>query len=339
MQRVASSDQIATQAQPLAARAASCRPIPGATEARGSLSRMHPELEASTEAIAKLHGAELAACVALRDFLLEVVRPWGGRSLDPERTEDALLAALMSRSSNTFWAAVELCQIGFGEQALMLNRSLFDDMVDAHWVTVDPTTAKARYAEHLEHGQMIMYEALAKHPRLFEPDDIPDLDPARRKQLDGVFGEFGNKSWTGIAIHKRVDLIAHLWTDEVARDQLHFFRRVVHRMNNQRLHASAEALNRTLRRSSESEAAFRLGPDGDGIGQALFGAWWTFTQILSLVLDHFEFPPEVRERLAALFNESAPSFRTLSPEDVADVGRNDPCPCGSGKKYKRCHGA
>lgn len=21
------------------------------------------------------------------------------------------------------------------------------------------------------------------------------------------------------------------------------------------------------------------------------------------------------------------------------VGRNDPCPCGSGKKYKRCHGS
>ncbi|WP_197061468.1 SEC-C metal-binding domain-containing protein, partial [Halobacillus sp. BBL2006] len=21
-----------------------------------------------------------------------------------------------------------------------------------------------------------------------------------------------------------------------------------------------------------------------------------------------------------------------------DVGRNDPCPCGSGKKYKNCHG-
>ncbi|MGQ0723494.1 MAG: SEC-C metal-binding domain-containing protein, partial [Candidatus Eiseniibacteriota bacterium] len=20
------------------------------------------------------------------------------------------------------------------------------------------------------------------------------------------------------------------------------------------------------------------------------------------------------------------------------VGRNDPCPCGSGQKYKRCHG-
>jgi preprotein translocase subunit SecA len=21
------------------------------------------------------------------------------------------------------------------------------------------------------------------------------------------------------------------------------------------------------------------------------------------------------------------------------VGRNDPCPCGSGRKYKKCHGA
>ena len=25
--------------------------------------------------------------------------------------------------------------------------------------------------------------------------------------------------------------------------------------------------------------------------------------------------------------------------DDQKVGRNDPCPCGSGKKYKRCHGA
>ena len=24
--------------------------------------------------------------------------------------------------------------------------------------------------------------------------------------------------------------------------------------------------------------------------------------------------------------------------DEPKVGRNDPCPCGSGKKYKKCHG-
>ena len=24
---------------------------------------------------------------------------------------------------------------------------------------------------------------------------------------------------------------------------------------------------------------------------------------------------------------------------LKDVGRNDPCPCGSNKKFKKCHGA
>ncbi len=27
------------------------------------------------------------------------------------------------------------------------------------------------------------------------------------------------------------------------------------------------------------------------------------------------------------------------PEPVPRVGRNEPCPCGSGRKYKKCHGA
>jgi uncharacterized protein YecA (UPF0149 family) len=34
--------------------------------------------------------------------------------------------------------------------------------------------------------------------------------------------------------------------------------------------------------------------------------------------------------------------RKLEVEEVVSgkekIGRNDPCPCGSGKKYKKCHG-
>ncbi len=35
------------------------------------------------------------------------------------------------------------------------------------------------------------------------------------------------------------------------------------------------------------------------------------------------------------------SLKTPAPADVdwSSVGRNDPCPCGSGKKFKKCHGA
>jgi preprotein translocase subunit SecA len=35
----------------------------------------------------------------------------------------------------------------------------------------------------------------------------------------------------------------------------------------------------------------------------------------------------------------APQARAPTQRAVAKVGRNDPCPCGSGKKYKKCHGA
>jgi len=36
---------------------------------------------------------------------------------------------------------------------------------------------------------------------------------------------------------------------------------------------------------------------------------------------------------------SAPVQRQVVKDESRNIGRNDPCWCGSGKKYKRCHGA
>jgi len=36
-------------------------------------------------------------------------------------------------------------------------------------------------------------------------------------------------------------------------------------------------------------------------------------------------------------HEAQPEPATPAPPQK--IGRNDPCPCGSGKKYKKCHGA
>jgi preprotein translocase subunit SecA len=50
-------------------------------------------------------------------------------------------------------------------------------------------------------------------------------------------------------------------------------------------------------------------------------------------------------KLRSLAPKAAPIGRTGAPgaaagkDAWANVGRNDPCPCGSGKKYKKCHGA
>lgn len=41
--------------------------------------------------------------------------------------------------------------------------------------------------------------------------------------------------------------------------------------------------------------------------------------------------------LRQLWRSLGPRIETL--RKAAEPGRNDPCPCGSGKKYKKCHGA
>lgn len=40
-----------------------------------------------------------------------------------------------------------------------------------------------------------------------------------------------------------------------------------------------------------------------------------------------------------LLAEEAPVEKIVTKSANSDVGRNEPCPCGSGKKYKKCHGA
>jgi len=36
--------------------------------------------------------------------------------------------------------------------------------------------------------------------------------------------------------------------------------------------------------------------------------------------------------------EELPSHQKPITREGKKVGRNDPCPCGSGKKFKQCHG-
>jgi preprotein translocase subunit SecA len=45
--------------------------------------------------------------------------------------------------------------------------------------------------------------------------------------------------------------------------------------------------------------------------------------------------PTLEEILEGKDNLRGVTIKRNSPK----VGRNEPCPCGSGKKFKRCHGA
>jgi preprotein translocase subunit SecA len=44
------------------------------------------------------------------------------------------------------------------------------------------------------------------------------------------------------------------------------------------------------------------------------------------------------EGAPSLLQNTAPRVQQQPRTAAAHVGRNDPCPCGSGKKFKKCHG-
>ena len=48
--------------------------------------------------------------------------------------------------------------------------------------------------------------------------------------------------------------------------------------------------------------------------------------------------PVLPVTLSPAFNPEVVGLKSQTPLIANKVGRNDPCPCGSGKKYKKCHG-
>jgi hypothetical protein len=121
-----------------------------------------PERADVTTAVAEQLARGLAACDRLERFAVGMTSPWGGGELGDEPQADMLLVALFTRSYATFSADVELVRLGFGEQAAMLNRSLFEDMVEAHWIATYPDAAVELMGDHHMHGRMLLADATAK---------------------------------------------------------------------------------------------------------------------------------------------------------------------------------
>src|SRR5437868_4225659 len=64
------------------------------------------------------------------------------------------------------------------------------------------------------------------------------------------------------------------------------------------------------------------------------------SQIEHMNFQHADFDPNAApEELLAPTSDNEPRNRPAwAGSAFPKVGRNDPCPCGSGKKYKQCHG-
>ena len=150
---------------------------------------------------------------------------------------------------------------------------------------------------------------------------IDVIEGAALEALNKKAAEFGPEIWPRVVRAVILRSIDQLWVEHLT--EVDDLRRGI----GLRGYAQEDPLNAFKRE------AFKLYDEFQGLIRVSIGR-----SILRVSVVQQEAPRPKIVATSAAGTTSAPT--TKGPvAAAADVGRNDPCPCGSGKKYKKCHGA
>ena len=247
----------------------------------------------------------------------------------------------MRRSRETFTATHNLVAYGFSVQAAMLVRSLFEDMVVAHWLVLnrdDSDWLVARFQRHRD--AMALYQDKLQRETGWDLGRPVADASALRSQQNALFSEFGGeaqKDWwdpgsEGKGAGKPIGLrgVARRLEEEAASGGMFVIRfaggrepmlarmeLVVHKWLTQFLHHTALGL------------PFAMTPDGtpglltDPSGTVLFAAVWIFGQQIYLLhdlhgRDMSEFNEVFRACLIEGFGADPSLLRATGPESRSD---------------------
>jgi hypothetical protein len=166
-----------------------------------------------------------------------------------------LLAVQATRATHSFESVIQLCRIGRGVQAAMINRSLLEDALDVHWVAANPDEAPAladRHEKLITLGERAMFERFGRA-------DIEPLDASERAELtrlSGIYDGF-RRSWTLATDTARVALIKERWNDSDAGRFIDQTYELIQRQNNVLLHTSPTALGIAMSPGRRGLTVFR----------------------------------------------------------------------------------
>jgi hypothetical protein len=275
------------------------------------------------------------ACQRLLRWAAENAETWtAGRELD---VSDLLLLTIFARSTRTYEAVVRwLGEGGFGEQGMMLNRSLFEDMVDAHWVAQNPVLAVERLRQHDLYSRLLRAETQRRFPDWFDGRRPPSLKVAneQRREMRKLFGKHGSNSWTGVpSTDERLASVLSCWKSEEDRRQVQFWAAWVHKLMNEVLHPSSFSIGRLGAPIVNERQNFewRFGSTTEWLTQALHAALWTYSQTVGLIIERYHSMSQ--ERFSELYTEAHRDFRRATHWEK--TGRLEPLPDDLAAKFLR----
>jgi hypothetical protein len=236
--------------------------------------------------------ARFDACEALIAFSVENY-PHDRFSRSDLSREEVLLLWTYARSTKTYQAALRLAFVGYGVQATMIGRSLFEDMVLAHWIDLNPAEAIDLFDRHrlFQIGEYSRLERKhgQEHPAAGEWDILPD------EQQKAIRGEFARtRTWWKKPLRAIVEDIESSWDSEDRKTLWRLFDLVHHRSNNV-LHHSAVGISPSLEETPQGDRIVDMGSSTAYLYVALPMMFFSYSALLSLV-----FSGSVRERLVEL---------------------------------------
>jgi hypothetical protein len=127
------------------------------------------------------------ACRELHEFA-EAHRPRRSRDDTP------IIHWTLARSDRTFGMVVKLCRLGYGQQASMLNRTLFEDTISAHFAALRPASANRLMGWHEEYVRLRRERMYRRHGIPYRGAPPPNWSGLRKRRMRALFGR---GSWTG----------------------------------------------------------------------------------------------------------------------------------------------
>lgn len=293
----------------------------------GSDGERVPELASQLE-------PEIQACVDLLQVVQGVLRPWTGRAWNSEGGIDSVIGGETARSLKTYRATLVLARAGFGEQATMLTRSLFEGMLVTAWARAFPDEAVELFEKH-RRLTIAQWQAVFERWDTAEGIEFIETVPAdERATLEKLFKPYGNGPWTTRSIHKLVAEVRDSWVADAS--ELDGALTTLHRHANQTLHSSSSSIAGPVSDSGDGSVDLRVGPASGHVATAMYSAYWCLARTVTVFCEHFDITNT--ESIEETFERGFPAFYRLTEKDEK-TPRNAPCPCGAGKKYKKCHGA
>ena len=219
-------------------------------------------------------------------------------------TADVILWGTALRGLKTYRAVLYLCSLGYGPQAMMLNRSLIEDTLTARWAELHREEAMERIARHERHNLYLWVETLKN--RELDLGALADLAPLSEAEVGSArddFGRYGERPWTG---HRNIvnlfeDLAAD-WGDDNERDLLGHVRSIYLRYANLTVHNTASSISKPSF-PDDTTISYSAAESEDDVAGALLLAFWAFGQLFRVMLRG-----EQRDDFETFYAKRMPTF-------------------------------